>query len=232
MAKAENIAVAIGLVGSVFIGAGILIGERAPNLTIILWVLGVPIAAVGFGLLFVVGAASLGRRALRAAGILPTPLEPAVPQPGWPGWRFTVEGVEHDVWVDAAGMTSRIVCDGRWAEATRSGRTIAFMVGQWPATVTERVDWGTTGAMLPLVVGIGLLGGDSGAEPLPMRYDLAIGGTPVPDSGRLVYDRGTAHPARTRAQAGDASELDQGMVTPGGPQAPVARPLRANPPPR
>jgi hypothetical protein len=44
MEKAAHIAAAIALVGAVLVGAGILLGQRAPGPTIVLWLLGVPVA--------------------------------------------------------------------------------------------------------------------------------------------------------------------------------------------
>jgi hypothetical protein len=236
MAKAENIAFGIALVGIALIGAGALTGERVPSLTIILWVLGVLVIAVGFGMLLVVGAASLGRRGLRAVGMLATPVELAVPQSGWPGWRFTLEGVEHEVWVDTTSTTSRIVCDGRWADVTHSGNTTAFTVGRWPATLTGRVDWGMTAALLPLAIGAELLsGGHAGSESPPMRYDLRIDGRLVPEEGRLVVGRDgapmPAPPRTTRAgTSGMPPEPDEDVVTFHGTPAQPGRPLRLDPP--
>jgi hypothetical protein len=233
MAKAENIAAAIFGIGVVLVGAGILLGERATDSALILWQLGVPVAVVGFAMLLAVGAASLGRRGLGAVGVLPTPVEPAVPQPGWPGWRFLVEGTELEVWVDITGMTPRIVCDGRWAETTRSGRTFEFTVGRWPAMMTERVDWGTTALALPLVVGLGLLGGHSGAEPLPMRYDLAIDGTPVPIESRRVFGRATAPATPTPTPEQETGpDVAHEHPYPGSARTDAVRRLRADPPSR
>jgi hypothetical protein len=218
MEKAENIAIWTSGAGFVLVGAGIWIGEGNPGLAYLLWAVGIPLALVGIAILFAVGAVALTRSALRATGVLATPVEPAVPKPGWSGWVFTLDEVWHEVWIDDTGVAPRILCDGAWAETTRSDNATSFRVGQRPATVTGRVDWRTTAAAFPLVVGAALLsGGLAGTEPLPMLYDLAVDGTRVPDGGRLVIGQDGAPKARTTApNAGTeqgANELAEGVVT-------------------
>jgi hypothetical protein len=233
MARAENIASGIMLLGFVLVGAGFWLGERNPGLAVTLWGLGGLIAALGFAMLLVIGAMSLGRRVLRATGTLPTPIEPADPKPGWPGWRFAVSGVMHEVWVDDTGGTPRVVCDGSWADTTHSGHTTMFRIEQRPATITGRVDWGGTVAMAPLVVGAALLGGGhGGAEPPPMRYDLQVDGIPVPERARLAYGRVPPPSSRTSPEAAVTARRDAGNSTPGDRPVPPGRHLRLDPPPR
>jgi hypothetical protein len=215
VARLENIAVGMMLVGGVMVGTGFWLGERNAGIAIPLMIIGTPVLLLGLLLLLAVGAASLGRRALIATGLLEPPANPGVPEPGWPGWQFMVDGVEHEVWLDVGHSTPRVLCDGNWCPVTKSSHTMEFVLGRHLATLTAHVD--TRGALVEILgqAAVGAVLGGAAGSALPLRYDLSVGGTPVPDSMRLTFRQ-----ERGPLVAGAAREPDPG----------VGRRLRPDPP--
>ena len=238
--KLANITVGAAALGVVMvIVAGWLGEDSGPAWA--LWLGGAGLFVLSLPLIVIVGAILLVRRIGRATGAIPTPVAPTVPEPGWPGWRFALDGVEHELWVDDSGMNPSVLCDGGWAEARRprgrrGGEVLEFRIAGHPALLVGHVDWHGTAKGLPIVIVAGLLG-DSNPGPPPMRYDLVVDGVTRPDAERLVIGRdGDARPAPTRMAGprppGSPPAVDDVPGFDGDTSPATGRRIRADPPPR
>jgi hypothetical protein len=230
MAKAENIAAAIFGIGVILLVAAFWLGEQHETAWMLALV-GMPVATVGLALLVAVGAVSLGRRAFRAAGILPTPIEPAVPAPGWPGWLPDIDGTRHEVWIPSEGPATRVLVDGAWVR-TRTGpeRQTVFEIAGHPAALVASVEWDTVVKGAPLVLAASLLTGGSTYEPLPMRHQLFVDGRARPITERRVYGRQTASPHRPSGSPSSSRPAPTGPGVPVGAAPPAGRRINLDPP--
>jgi hypothetical protein len=230
MAKAEGIAAAIFGIGMILLVVAFLLGvgnETAWTLA----PLGLLLAAVGFAVLLAVGTVSLGRRALRAAGVLRTPVEAAVPAPGWPGWLPEIDGRRHEIWIPSDGPATRILVDGAWVR-TRTGpeRRAVFEVAGHPAQLVASVEWDIVVKGAPLVLAASLLTGGSSYEPLPMRYQLVVDGLARPETERRVFGRPRVATPRPSTASSSPHQAPTVPGVPVGAAPPAGRRINLDPP--
>lgn len=157
--------------------AGVLLGGALAALGLV--------GLLGVGLSRVAGGAQRRRRRRAAPRPAPAadPTPAAIPEPGWPGWRFRVGRATHEVWAPDDPGDRRLLLDGRWVEpewhVPWSGRLAEadFRVGRHRARLVVRFDRDVDEAGLEPVTGA------AGSS-----YELSLDGIPRPDSERLTAD--------------------------------------------